>query len=148
MGHAANVLAFAGIFAVNSVLMYVINQVQQSPYMDEIFHIRQAKHYCHGNFSVWDPMITTLPGLYLVTVGILRPLTLLLGADVVCSVTGFRLINILFQSGTFYVLKAIYGMIHSKPTAEKVGNCQSGLNDSSDLDLLSITALLHLFVLH
>lgn len=68
----------------------------------------------------WDPMITTLPGLYLVTVGILRPLTLLLGADVVCSVTGFRLINILFQSGTFYVLKAIYGMIHSKPTAEKV----------------------------
>ena len=52
MGHAANVLAFAGIFAVNSVLMYVINQVQQSPYMDEIFHIRQAKHYCHGNFSV------------------------------------------------------------------------------------------------
>nr|XP_022296842.1 putative Dol-P-Glc:Glc(2)Man(9)GlcNAc(2)-PP-Dol alpha-1,2-glucosyltransferase isoform X2 [Crassostrea virginica]XP_022296843.1 putative Dol-P-Glc:Glc(2)Man(9)GlcNAc(2)-PP-Dol alpha-1,2-glucosyltransferase isoform X2 [Crassostrea virginica]XP_022296846.1 putative Dol-P-Glc:Glc(2)Man(9)GlcNAc(2)-PP-Dol alpha-1,2-glucosyltransferase isoform X2 [Crassostrea virginica] len=64
-------------------------------------------------------MITTLPGLYLVTVGILRPLTLLLGADMVCSVTGFRLINILFQSGTFYVLKAIYGLIHSTPTAER-----------------------------
>ena len=79
----------------------------------------------------WDPMITTLPGLYLVTVGILRPLTLLLGADMVCSVTGFRLINILFQSGTFYVLKAIYGLIHSTPTAERVSTKNGFLNSEA-----------------
>lgn len=76
-------------------------------------------------------MITTLPGLYLVTVGILRPLTLLLGADMVCSVTGFRLINILFQSGTFYVLKAIYGLIHSTPTAERVSTKNGFLNSEA-----------------
>lgn len=32
--------------------------------MDEIFHIPQAQEYCKGNFRSWDPMITTPPGLY------------------------------------------------------------------------------------
>jgi len=31
---------------------------------DEIFHVPQVQAYCAGNFSHWDPMITTLPGLY------------------------------------------------------------------------------------
>lgn len=66
----------------------------------------------------WDPMITTLPGLYLVTVGILKPFILLLGIDTACSVSGLRLINILFQAGTFYVLRAIYKTIHSTPQAD------------------------------
>jgi alpha-1,2-glucosyltransferase len=34
-------------------------------YMDEIFHIPQAQHFCAGEFHVWDDKITTLPGLYL-----------------------------------------------------------------------------------
>ncbi|KAL0648892.1 hypothetical protein Bca4012_047183 [Brassica carinata] len=32
--------------------------------MDEIFHVPQAQQYCNGNFRSWDPMITTPPGLY------------------------------------------------------------------------------------
>lgn len=52
MGHAAEISVFVSILIVNLIVMYCINQVQQSPYMDEIFHIRQAKHYCHGNFTV------------------------------------------------------------------------------------------------
>lgn len=52
MGHAAEISVFVGILIVNLIVMYCINQVQQSPYMDEIFHIRQAKHYCQGNFTV------------------------------------------------------------------------------------------------
>lgn len=52
MGHAAELSVFVSILIVNLIVMYCINQVQQSPYMDEIFHIRQAKHYCHGNFTV------------------------------------------------------------------------------------------------
>lgn len=31
---------------------------------DEIFHVPQAQQYCKGNFKSWDPMITTPPGLY------------------------------------------------------------------------------------
>jgi alpha-1,2-glucosyltransferase len=36
------------------------------PYLDEIFHIPQAQKYCMGEFSNWDPKITTPPGLYLI----------------------------------------------------------------------------------
>ncbi|KAK0584488.1 hypothetical protein LWI29_014070 [Acer saccharum] len=42
----------------------LVNRVVPDPYMDEIFHIPQAQHYCKGNFKSWDPMITTPPGLY------------------------------------------------------------------------------------
>lgn len=42
----------------------LVNQVVPEPYMDEIFHVPQAQQYCKGNFKSWDPMITTPPGLY------------------------------------------------------------------------------------
>ena len=41
----------------------LFNSVQPAPYMDEVFHVPQAQSYCRHNFSHWDPMITTLPGL-------------------------------------------------------------------------------------
>ncbi|KAL9127245.1 MAG: hypothetical protein Q9217_003843 [Psora testacea] len=34
---------------------------------DEVFHIRQAQAYVQGKWHVWDPKITTPPGLYLVS---------------------------------------------------------------------------------
>lgn len=30
---------------------------------DEPFHIPQAQAYCRGDFEVWDPKLTTPPGL-------------------------------------------------------------------------------------
>ncbi|TKY69584.1 Dol-P-Glc:Glc(2)Man(9)GlcNAc(2)-PP-Dol alpha-1,2-glucosyltransferase [Spatholobus suberectus] len=42
----------------------LVNRIVPEPYMDEIFHIPQAQQYCRGNFGSWDPMITTPPGLY------------------------------------------------------------------------------------
>ncbi|XP_074373287.1 dol-P-Glc:Glc(2)Man(9)GlcNAc(2)-PP-Dol alpha-1,2-glucosyltransferase isoform X1 [Apium graveolens] len=42
----------------------LVNRIVPEPYMDEIFHVPQAQQYCRGNFSSWDPMITTPPGLY------------------------------------------------------------------------------------
>ncbi|KAB5552053.1 hypothetical protein DKX38_009364 [Salix brachista] len=42
----------------------LVNRIVPEPYMDEIFHIPQAQQYCKGNFASWDPMITTPPGLY------------------------------------------------------------------------------------
>lgn len=32
-----------------------------------MFHVRQAQHYCRNEFAVWDPKITTPPGLYLLS---------------------------------------------------------------------------------
>ena len=75
------------------------------PYMDEVFHIPQARAYCAGNYSQWDPKITTLPGLYLFSVGILRPLHLLSPSQFqslisqsllsTCTVPALRAVNIL-----------------------------------------------------
>jgi DIE2/ALG10 family len=34
-----------------------------TPLQDEVFHIPQAQAYCRGEFNVWDPKLTTPPGL-------------------------------------------------------------------------------------
>ncbi|KAK7255843.1 hypothetical protein RIF29_29266 [Crotalaria pallida] len=47
----------------------MVNRIVPEPYMDEIFHIPQAQQYCKGNFGSWDPMITTPPGLYYLSLG-------------------------------------------------------------------------------
>lgn len=48
-------------------ISFVVNKIVPDPYMDEIFHIPQAQRYCRGDFKTWDPMITTPPGLYYVS---------------------------------------------------------------------------------
>eukprot|EP00039_Didymoeca_costata_P002682 m.61882 g.61882 ORF g.61882 m.61882 type:complete len:465 (+) comp11459_c0_seq2:146-1540(+) len=52
----------AGVFT-------VLNSIVPEPYMDEIFHVPQAKLYCQHfpKFweAPWDNMITTLPGTYI-----------------------------------------------------------------------------------
>lgn len=62
----------------------------------------------------WDPMITTLPGLYLVSVGVIKPvvwLTDLTGA-VVCSTAMLRFINLLFNCGNLYLLYLLICKLH------------------------------------
>ncbi|SZF04384.1 unnamed protein product [Blumeria hordei] len=43
---------------------HCVSKLVPKPYLDEVFHIRQAQAYCHGNYTVWDPKITTPPALY------------------------------------------------------------------------------------
>ncbi|CAE6085553.1 unnamed protein product [Arabidopsis arenosa] len=58
-------LAVAAITSLWVIPMSIIvNHIVPEPYMDEIFHVPQAQQYCNGNFRSWDPMITTPPGLY------------------------------------------------------------------------------------
>ncbi|KAI4364147.1 hypothetical protein MLD38_020277 [Melastoma candidum] len=78
----------------------LVNRVVPDPYMDEIFHIPQAQKYCHGDLWSWDPMITTPPGLYylsLVWNGILYPVMRNAGYassfSSSCSVAFLRSIN-------------------------------------------------------
>ncbi|KAG8512267.1 Dol-P-Glc:Glc(2)Man(9)GlcNAc(2)-PP-Dol alpha-1,2-glucosyltransferase [Galemys pyrenaicus] len=56
--------------------------------------------------SQWDPMITTLPGLYLLSVGVVKPAGWIFGwsEHVVCSVGMLRFVNLLFSVGNFYLL--------------------------------------------
>lgn len=44
-----------------------ISKIVPEPYLDEIFHIPQAQAYCAGDFHIWDPKLTTPPGLYAFT---------------------------------------------------------------------------------
>lgn len=61
-------------------------------------------------------MITTLPGLYLVSVGFIKPvvwLTDMTGA-VVCSTAMLRFINLLFNCGNLYLLYLLICKLHLK----------------------------------
>ena len=68
--------------------LYDLHYHNVAPYMDEIFHIPQAQHYCQGHFFHWDPKITTFPGLYLYTAAVQK---ILVGS--VCSVDFLRKTN-------------------------------------------------------
>lgn len=67
-------------------------------------------------FPQWDPMITTLPGLYLASVGLIRPVAWLadLKGSVVCSTAMLRFINLLFNSGNLYIIYLIICRLHVK----------------------------------
>ncbi|KIY65907.1 glycosyltransferase family 59 protein [Cylindrobasidium torrendii FP15055 ss-10] len=47
-----------------------VNEIVPEPYMDEPFHVPQAQAYCRGEFDVWDPKITTPPGLYIMSLAL------------------------------------------------------------------------------
>ncbi|KAG5402702.1 hypothetical protein IGI04_008821 [Brassica rapa subsp. trilocularis] len=82
----------------------IVNHIVPGPYMDEIFHVPQAQQYCKGNLRSWDPMITTPPGLYylsLAHVASLFPGMLLVGAtsqsfSEACSTSVLRSTNAVF----------------------------------------------------
>ena len=68
------------------------------PYMDEVFHVPQARRFCDGDFAHWDPKITTFPGLYLASavpswVAATLGLTPSRGWPDLCSTAALRLIN-------------------------------------------------------
>lgn len=88
----------------NEYLLYLL---VPKPYMDEPFHVKQAQAYCENRFNVWDPKITTPPGLYLVTVLLLKPLTLIFGSEKICSTTAFRCLNTGFLLCLVYVFYKI-----------------------------------------
>lgn len=104
---------FAIFAAISTSILINFHNVQTKPYMDEIFHIPQAQKYCNGNFTSWDPMITTLPGLYLITVGLLHPVSVLLSVDL-CTTFWLRCVNLFFMCGNFYLIYLIYRKLHKE----------------------------------
>eukprot|EP00668_Euglena_longa_P000278 GGOE01000371.1.p1 GENE.GGOE01000371.1~~GGOE01000371.1.p1 ORF type:complete len:448 (+),score=60.57 GGOE01000371.1:111-1346(+) len=63
--------------------------------MDEVFHIPQAEQYLNGNFSHWDPKITTPPALYICGVLITYIPMRHFGVD---GVIAFRGVNLILHS--------------------------------------------------
>lgn len=96
------VMATSGLFA-------CVTSIVRSPYMDELFHIRQVQQYCRYNFTHWDPMITTLPGLYFISLMLLYPLSLLTDMDLIslCSPSVLRLTNVLLWIGNIWLMYGI-----------------------------------------
>ncbi|XP_071816104.1 dol-P-Glc:Glc(2)Man(9)GlcNAc(2)-PP-Dol alpha-1,2-glucosyltransferase-like [Apostichopus japonicus] len=111
----------AGRFAVSALFVLVtaviflqVEKFQHTPYMDEIFHVPQAQKYCAGNFTEWDPMITTPPGLYVMSVALIQPVSQLLQVERedICTTHVLRMTNIFFAVMNFFVLDALYRRIH------------------------------------
>ncbi|KAF9650697.1 glucosyltransferase [Thelephora ganbajun] len=60
---------------VSIMVLKEVNNIITEPYMDEPFHVPQAQAYCNGEWTTWDPKITTPPGLYVLSVIIKRLIT-------------------------------------------------------------------------
>ncbi|XP_069085843.1 dol-P-Glc:Glc(2)Man(9)GlcNAc(2)-PP-Dol alpha-1,2-glucosyltransferase isoform X2 [Pleurodeles waltl] len=83
--------------------------------VDAGFAVAASQYRCNQLYPAqWDPMITTLPGLYLVSIGIVKPTAWLLGwtGRVVCSTAMLRFVNLLFSVGNLYLLYSIICKIH------------------------------------
>lgn len=76
-----------------------------------------CKHWCFCSLFPfqWNPKITTLPGLYLISVGMLGPVTAVLNLPVMelCTVYWLRGINVLFSFGNFYLIYALLKKLHN-----------------------------------
>ena len=89
------------IFCV-ALLTKLVSKHVPSAFMDEIFHVPQVQEYFKDNWTHWDPMITTPPGLYIVTVALLKVLRLS-GEEIF----NLRLVNAAFGVGILMIARAI-----------------------------------------
>ncbi|XP_041968530.1 putative Dol-P-Glc:Glc(2)Man(9)GlcNAc(2)-PP-Dol alpha-1,2-glucosyltransferase [Aricia agestis] len=76
--------------------------------VDELFHIPQGLTYCNGNFSHWDPKITTLPGLYLLSAPI--------GMYLECNSYNLRFVNLIASCLNLAIFSSILKFIYGNNT--------------------------------
>eukprot|EP00667_Euglena_gracilis_P030995 EG_transcript_43875 len=96
---------------VSGCLACLLNAVVPKPYMDEVFHIPQAERYLAGNFSHWDPKITTPPALYLCGVLAAYVPTHQFGADAVATL---RAVNLALHA---LLLALLHGWLRARAPA-------------------------------
>lgn len=93
---AVAALIYAGILSV--VVHFYINAVQPDAYMDEIFHEEQTLTYLRGDWTHWNPKITTPPALYALTTAVWRLLSL------PANVAHFRFLNCVIAGVNLFIL--------------------------------------------
>ncbi|MCJ1244928.1 glucosyltransferase [Trapelia coarctata] len=97
---------------------YKVSNVVPEPYLDEVFHIRQALEYWSNRWHVWDSKITTPPGLYVVSY---VWLWLLKSLQTTWSlVTQLRSVNLVAGVLVLYYLSR--QLLHLIPSQENVSN--------------------------
>ena len=99
----------SALLAVSLGIFIQFNAKQPQAYMDEIFHIPQAQKYCQYKFKEWDPKITTLPGIYLLSFLGLRALSFVHGQELhlLCSTFLLRMTNLVFLMGNVWLLRQL-----------------------------------------
>lgn len=90
--------------AVQALLFMLVSIEVVYPYMDEIFHVPQAIAYCQRHFDVYDPKLTTPPGLYLIS-------SVLHGMGIPCTITYLRLLNVVIGTS---LLPLLFGNIRTE----------------------------------
>ncbi|PBP18436.1 putative alpha-1,2 glucosyltransferase alg10 [Diplocarpon rosae] len=58
-------VAYTALYGLANFWLGHVTKNVRGPYLDEVFHIPQAQAYCQGRYDVWDPKLTTPPGLYI-----------------------------------------------------------------------------------
>lgn len=81
--------------------------------IDELFHIPQGLSYCRRNFVHWDPKITTLPGLYLVSAAFL-------GTYFPCTTYNLRFINLLASCVNLLLFASILKFVYTSKQSKIV----------------------------
>jgi len=76
----------------------------KTDFLDSNMAIVGDKMYQSCVVFQWDPMITTLPGLYWVSIAILKTVSLVFTMEEMCPVLHLRTINVLLAAGNFGVL--------------------------------------------
>ncbi|XP_071544183.1 dol-P-Glc:Glc(2)Man(9)GlcNAc(2)-PP-Dol alpha-1,2-glucosyltransferase [Panulirus ornatus] len=100
-------LVIGAFTAVSYVFFVIVYTVQPKPFIDEIYHIPQAQKYCEGKFGEWDSKITTLPGLYLFSIGLNGPVSWVLGRPL-CDVFSLRITNLVAAA---FLLSTIHKLL-------------------------------------
>lgn len=110
--------SFALIVALFSAILYLslhfvtnsIYYVIKQPYMDEIFHVPQAQRYCQGNFTHYDPKITTPPGLYIISYIRIwfRDVVMFRQSELTCDTIDLRRTNHIIAVSNYVILVLIF----------------------------------------
>ena len=101
----------------------------------------QAQAYCHGNYSYWDPMITTPPGLYMTSLCVVKTMKSVLQLtglfrqlealnDGLCSTAVLRYHNVLLLVLNFWIMHKILQIQHTH-NVERDGDSNKNGRESS-----------------
>ena len=108
----------------------------------------QARAYCHGNYSHWDPMITTPPGLYATSLFVVKTMESVLQLTglccqlealnhELCSTAFLRYHNVLLWVVNFWIVHKILQIQHAQKV-ERDGDLNKNGEDSSSVSSVSL----------
>ena len=107
LSHAGVLLLLA--FPILTIWFSKVSDIVPEPYLDEIFHVPQAQAYWAGQWTKWDPKITTPPGLYLYSVAVYKLIERLMPFNGF-STAVLRLTNVVLAAG----IPVLLGLLHPK----------------------------------